>query len=325
MLWYDCIKDFTNKPITGDRIDSLDRLDIVIIGIINIIMLFPEFNSLIREKGFDLRILFGDRLKGEYEKLLEKIRKKKIKVRECSIRVSIPATEIPRESQASNSFCQNQVLGQPECQMPTPTASAEVSLMGEINRNPTGDDELYEEGTDLEHSSDFSDSISDENDNADNVGDGDGDGEVVSDYADDDDGNSTTGDDDILFNLMNIVSSQGGTRQFREEEEFLTSSDVKNKIKQLGNSMVKLASSYDKHKRSYDKMSADMKREMEQFKDSYVLKEDFDKMKRELTLLKESVNNARVELPTTPSPTSEVVETVQLRRSGRNSRRRRID
>ena len=57
-----------------------------------------------------------------------------------------------------------------------------------------------------------------------------------------------------------------------------------------------------------------MKKEVEKFKDSYVLKEDFDKMKRELALLKESVNNARVELPTTSFPTSEVVETVQLRR-----------
>lgn len=88
--------------------------------------------------------------------------------------------------------------------------------------------------------------------------------------------------------------------------------------------MVKLATSYEKHKRSYEKISANVKREMEKFKDSYVLKEDFDKMVRELTMLKESVN-ARVELPTTPSSTSEVVETVQLRRSGRNSKRRRID
>ena len=46
---------------------------------------------------------------------------------------------------------------------------------------------------------------------------------------------------------MNIVSSQGGTRQIREEEELLTSSDVKNKMKELDNSVVKLSTSYDKY------------------------------------------------------------------------------
>ena len=178
-------------------------------------MLFPEFNSLIREKGFDLRILFGDRLKGEYEKLLEKIRKKKIKVRECSIGVSIPATEIPQESQASNSSYQNQVLAQPENQMSTPTRSADVSLIGEKNNIPLGDDELYEEGCDREHSTDFNDSISDDNDNADNAVDGAS--AVASYYADEDDNNPTAGDDDILFNLMNIVSSQGGRRLIHNE------------------------------------------------------------------------------------------------------------
>ena len=229
----------------------------------------------------------------------------------------MPATEIPQESQTITSLNQDHVLAQHEDARPSPVESAEVSLIGERNTNHLGDDELYEEGSDLEHSSDFSDSSAIENDD-------DADGAVdVSDYADDDD-NPSTGDDDILFNLMNIVSSQGSTRLIREEEEFLTSDDVKNKMKKLNNSMVKLATSYDKHKRSFEKISADVKREMEKVKDSYVLKEDFDKIKRELTQLKESVNNARGESPTTPS-TSEVVETVQLRRSGRTSRRRRID
>ena len=123
------------------------------------------------------------------------------------------------------------------------------NIIGERNRNPLRNDELFEERTDLKHSADFSNSISDEKDNADNAGDGDGDGdgEVVSDYADDDNGNSTTDDNDILFNVMNIVSSQGGTRQIREEEELLTSSDVKNKMKELDNSVVKLSTSYDKY------------------------------------------------------------------------------
>ena len=112
------------------------------------------------------------------------------------------------------------------------------NIIGERNRNPLRDDKLFEERTDLKHSADFSNSISDEKDNADNAGDGDGDGEVVSDYAD---------DDDILFNVMNIVSSQGGTWQIREEEELLTSSDVKNKMKELDNSVVKLSTSYDKY------------------------------------------------------------------------------
>lgn len=115
------------------------------------------------------------------------------------------ATEIPQESQASNSSYQNQVLAQPENQIPTPIESAELSQIGERNVNHLGDDELYEEGTDLEHSSDFSNSINNDNDDVDNVHNG-VDSAVVSDYADDD--NPSTGDDDILFNLMNIVSSQ---------------------------------------------------------------------------------------------------------------------
>jgi len=87
-------------------------------------LLFLEFNSLITEKGNKLDMLFGIRLAGEDKKLLEKIKNKRIKV-------SMPAVEIPLARQANNSINQYHVLDQPENQMPTPTRSAEVSLIGE--------------------------------------------------------------------------------------------------------------------------------------------------------------------------------------------------
>lgn len=306
---------FHIQPITGDSIEGFDSHAVDIVSRTPYIMLILGFNSLMKEKGYELRNLFGDRLKGEYEKLLKQIKKKKIKVREYSLRVSLPLVETPRERHVSLSSNQEQVSTHPEDE--TPTRSDRVSIIGDGNADNPSDDELYREGSDLDHSSDSHDSLCDADDSEyRNYG------ASVTISDDDDDDYPLRGDDDILFNLMSIVSHQGGTRSLREEEELLTSSDVKKMIKKLSDSVVKLTNSYDKLKRSYDKISSDMKREMEKAKDLFVLKDEFEEKVRELNELPRVVSSIGTEIPPTPSTHEE--DTVTLRRSRRRRNGREV-
>ena len=227
-------------------------------------------------------MIFGDRLKNEDAKLLEKINKKKIKV----LRVSSPSSSSNAVTQPQPPRNILQAGNMNNTSNSTAIVSnrlSETSCNRGNNEQRLGDSDDYREGSDLEHSSDSSDN----DDNDDNDGDG-GDGGDGGDSDDDDDG-------DILFNLLNLASRQGGTRVMRDED-VLASSHGKSSMKVLSDNINKLSSNYDKCKRSYQKISLDMKREVEKIKAGFVPKEDFEELRKEILELKDVIINLRVSI-----------------------------
>ena len=201
-------------------------------------------------------MLFGDNLTEKNIDKLKKLLGKKTQLSDQSLSTVDKSTtsSIPASTASTSQIdITNQSISANSAS--APVLRLDPQPMEEENNEdiPFHDDSSsFDEGTDLERDSDEEECFGESSNDNDSF------------------------DEDFLFNIRELCSRQGGTRNIEQEEQFLTSSTVQSNLKKLASLTEKIADTQTKYKRSTKEITDKLKQDINDCKQVCISREEFD-------------------------------------------------